>query len=73
MDGPHPNPLPEGEGTDPGLLERYTDLNLLGRIHNRLGHIRSMSSARHLGRPPLPLGEGWGEGKMAHRKKKLAT
>ncbi|PMW93581.1 hypothetical protein C1X59_29660 [Pseudomonas sp. FW215-R2] len=33
---PHPNPLPEGEGTDWGIFTKYTDLKLLYRIHNRL-------------------------------------
>ncbi|MCP1484870.1 hypothetical protein J3D48_001183 [Pseudomonas fluorescens] len=26
---PHPSPLPEGEGTDWGMLQRYADLILL--------------------------------------------
>jgi len=34
---PHPSPLPEGEGTDPGMLKKHADLNLLYRFHNRLG------------------------------------
>jgi hypothetical protein len=25
----HPNPLPEGEGTEWGMLEGYADLNVL--------------------------------------------
>ncbi|CAI8829888.1 hypothetical protein EMIT0P265_20290 [Pseudomonas zeae] len=33
---PHPNPLPEGEGTEWGMLKKYADLNVLHRIHNRL-------------------------------------
>ncbi|CAI8709223.1 hypothetical protein EMIT0347P_110021 [Pseudomonas sp. IT-347P] len=56
---PHPSPLPEGEGTDPGMLERYTDLNLLGRIHSRLDHSgRCIASATSVG--PLSLGRGLG-------------
>ncbi|TMU75638.1 hypothetical protein FGA82_20540 [Pseudomonas fluorescens] len=35
---PHPNPLPEGEGTDWGILENCADVIDLYRIHNRLGH-----------------------------------
>ncbi|PNB47462.1 hypothetical protein C1X29_23310 [Pseudomonas sp. GW456-12-10-14-LB2] len=61
---PHPSPLPEGEGTDWGMLQRCIDLILLYRIHNRLVFFRSMYNARHLGRLPLPPGEGWGEGKL---------
>jgi hypothetical protein len=34
---PHPSPLPEGEGADPGIFEKYIDLEMLSRIHNRLG------------------------------------
>ena len=26
--GPHPSPLPEVEGTDSGIFESYTDLNV---------------------------------------------
>lgn len=33
---------------------------------------RSMYDARHLGRLPLPLGEGWGEGSLAHSISKLS-
>ncbi|TKJ71166.1 hypothetical protein PspCFBP13508_17035 [Pseudomonas sp. CFBP13508] len=50
---PHPSPLPEGEGTDWGIFESYTDLNVLLRIHNRYRCFRSMHSQRHRGRPPL--------------------
>ncbi|KAB2517865.1 hypothetical protein F8N49_23785 [Pseudomonas sp. GXM4] len=32
---PHPSPLPEGEGTDRGIFERYTDLKVMLGIHNR--------------------------------------
>ncbi|PYB95691.1 hypothetical protein EGJ55_11660 [Pseudomonas moraviensis] len=55
---PHPSPLPEGEGTDWGLLEKFSDLNVQCRIRNRPG-ISDPSSCRHLcGRSPLPPGEG---------------
>jgi hypothetical protein len=36
LDGPHPSPLPEGEGTEWGMVQGYADLILLYRIHNRL-------------------------------------
>ena len=32
---PHPSPLPEGEGTERGILAQYTDLHALYRIHHR--------------------------------------
>jgi hypothetical protein len=35
--GPHPSPLPKGEGTEWGIFKNYTDLKVIGRIHNRLG------------------------------------
>ncbi|PWB38162.1 hypothetical protein DCO47_00195 [Pseudomonas sp. NDM] len=60
--GPHPSPLPKGEGTDWGILKRYTDLKVIWRIHNRHRRCRSADRERHLDRPPLPPGEGWGEG-----------
>ncbi len=44
---PHPSPLPEGEGTV-HLLKRWV-FALTGGATNAL-------------LPPLPLGEGWGEG-----------
>ncbi|PWB30177.1 hypothetical protein DCO47_20410 [Pseudomonas sp. NDM] len=34
---PHPSPLPEGEGADPGIFAKHTDLKWLYRIHSRLG------------------------------------
>jgi len=64
---PHPNPLPEGEGTDGGDLARYIDLN--NRRDLRLGQAKfttevasRRTSPRQLGQSPLPLGEGQGEG-----------
>jgi len=45
---PHPSPLPEGEGT------QYTLVN--GRVFALSG------GATNALLPPLPLGEGWGEG-----------
>ena len=44
---PHPSPLPEGEGTVPPRKRRVFALS--GGSTNAL-------------LPPLPLGEGWGEG-----------
>ena len=29
LKAPHPNPLPEGEGTDWGMLVNYADLKML--------------------------------------------
>jgi hypothetical protein len=55
------------------MLERYTDLNLLGRIHNRLGHSgRCIAPDTSVG--PLSLGERAGvRGKWPTAKKKPAT
>ncbi|TKJ71366.1 hypothetical protein PkoCFBP13504_29140 [Pseudomonas koreensis] len=64
---PHPSPLPEGEGTDWGILRICTDLNVLYRIYNRHKSFRSMYDARHSRRLPLPPGEGWGEGMIEVR------
>ncbi len=56
-DCPHPNPLPEGEGTDRGMLQKYIDVKVLGRIHNRLGLSgRRTSSDTPVG--PLPESGG---------------
>jgi hypothetical protein len=49
---PHPNPLPEGEGTDRGVWGRYADVKV--RVELRIG--KAHKSA------PSPRGEGWAGG-----------
>ncbi|RBC02027.1 hypothetical protein C3E98_001260 [Pseudomonas sp. MWU13-2625] len=61
--GPHPNPLPEGEGTDGGDLASYIDLNdqrdlRLGQLTFTTEGAGRRTSPRQLGQSPLPLGEG---------------
>ncbi len=54
--GPHPNPLPEGEGTDRVARSSYADLGYRAELKPR-NHPRSAPF------PLFPLGgEGWGEG-----------
>src|SRR5947199_10822087 len=54
---PHPNPLPRGEGT------ARPALGTSGATYvQRLGRV-----------PPLPRGEGWGEGKWCRRTGRLLS
>ncbi len=54
--GPHPSPLPEGEGTDRVARSNYIDLKYRAEL-------RPLTSHKSAPFPPLPHGgEGWGEG-----------
>ncbi|AZZ74013.1 hypothetical protein PkoCFBP13504_26915 [Pseudomonas koreensis] len=60
---PHPNPLPEGEGTDGGDLAAYVDLKdqrelKPGEAKCAAEVAGRRTSPRQLGQSPLPLGEG---------------
>ncbi len=48
--GPHPSPLPEGEGASPLPLQSEERASQL-----------PLQSAEHASQLPLPLGEGWGQ------------
>ncbi len=55
-DLPSPDPLPEGEGKN-GIRSGSEEER---PAHHSISHVKRRSSVL----PPLPLGEGWGEGQL---------